>query len=504
MLVVIKASRGIKKEKLLLKKIMENSKELVKQKTEKEKAFSSINLRSFLMVAGLLVAILIIAGVVSNFIPQGHFSYDEVTGAIIPGTYQKGEIKGIELWRVVTAPVRVFFSEDALTIIMICVFLLIMSGVFNIMDKTGGVKALIAKITKTFANKKTLAVLIIMLFFMLFGSFFGMYEELITLLPIIIIFSLSLGYDTMTGLGMGMLSACFGFAAAITNPFSVGLASDIAGVPVTEGVWLRVLFFVLVFAVLCTFMLLYIRRITKNPKKSLSFRIDREKLKNIDLEGSTQVDEKVFKAYMVFFLVQLVLLVLIASVSAISSYAIPILAVSFLIGGFASGIVASGDKKMVAKEFLNGAISMLPAIAMIAIASSIKLVLQESQIIDTIMNSVIVALEGQSKGVAIILIYILIIFLQIFISSASAKIFLIMPIVVPICEVLGISSSVVILTYCMGDGFTDMLLPTNPILLIGLSVANVSYSKWIKLKLNYHLPENLIKRLAKFAVGLKG
>ena len=190
MLVVIKASRGIKKEKLLLKKIMENSKELVKQKTEKEKAFSSINLRSFLMVAGLLVAILIIAGVVSNFIPQGHFSYDEVTGAIIPGTYQKGEIKGIELWRVVTAPVRVFFSEDALTIIMICVFLLIMSGVFNIMDKTGGVKALIAKITKTFANKKTLAVLIIMLFFMLFGSFFGMYEELITLLPIIIIFSL--------------------------------------------------------------------------------------------------------------------------------------------------------------------------------------------------------------------------------------------------------------------------------------------------------------------------
>lgn len=450
------------------------------QKTKKkEKAFSSINFRSFIVVTVLLVCIVALAGILSNFVPQGRFDYDE-NGAIIPGSYVAGEIKGIEFWRVLTAPFRVFVGSDALTIIMISVFLLIMSGVFNIMEKTGGVKALIGKITTTFASKKKLVIFIIMLFFMLFGSFFGMFEELITLLPIMIVFALSLGYDTMTGTGVCMLSACFGFAAAITNPFSVGLASEIAGTPVYQGLWLRILFFVLVFSVLCTFMFFYLRKITKDPKKSLSYEIDREKLKGIDLNGNTQVDEKAYRTYALFFSVQLIVLVLIATISAISDFAIPLLAVTFLVGGITCGLVVSSDKAKVFKDFLNGAISMLPAVFMIALASSVKLVLEESNIIATIMNSVIVALDGKSKFVAIILIYLLILFLQLFIGSASAKIFLIMPIIMPICGALGISPSVVILTYCMADGFTDMIIPTNPILLIGLSVANVSYSKWLK------------------------
>ena len=104
----------------------------------------------------------------------------------------------------------------------------------------------------------------------------------------------------------------------------------------------------------------------------------------------------------------------------------------------------------------------------------------ESGIIDTIMNYVIGLLEGKGKFIAILLIYLLILFMQFFIGSASAKIFLVMPIVLPITGVLGISPTLVILTYCMADGFTDVILPTNPVLLIGLSMANVSYWKWLK------------------------
>ena len=446
---------------------------------EKEKSFSSINLRSFLMVSGLLILILALAGVLSNFITQGSYHYTE-DGKIIPGTYVATEIRGIAFWRVITAPFRVFASEDALTIIMISVFLLVMSGVFNVMEKTGGVKALIGKITTSFANRKKVVILVTMLFFMLFGSFFGMFEELVTLLPIIIVFTLSLGYDTMTGVGICMLAACFGFSAAITNPFSVGLAAEIAGVPVYEGLWLRLLFFVLVFGVLSAFILLHIKKIVKNPKKSPTFDIDVEKLKTLSVGESQQVDGKVFKTYAIFFCVQLVVLILIASVRAISGFAIPILAVTFLIGGLTAGLIVSQNKKKVFVDFGKGALGMIPAVFMIAVASSVKLVLAESNIIDTIMHGVIVALEGKSKFVAILLIYLLILFLQIFIGSASAKIVLIMPIIMPICGVLGISPAVVILTYCMADGFTDMILPTNPVLLIGLSMANVSYGKWIK------------------------
>lgn len=130
--------------------------------------------------------------------------------------------------------------------------------------------------------------------------------------------------------------------------------------------------------------------------------------------------------------------------------------------------------------FVRGAGAMLPAVLMIALASSVKLVMVESNIIDTVMHIVLQMLVGKGKFVTILLIYALILFLQLFIGSASAKIFLVMPIVLPITTALGISPTLVILTYCMADGFTDVILPTNPVLLIGLSMANVSYWKWLK------------------------
>ena len=106
-------------------------------------------------------------------------------------------MEGIAVWRVVTAPARVFASEDGLTIIMISLFLLVMSGVFNLLDKTGGIKAFIVQIMRKLQNRQELAVCITVLIFMLFGSLFGMFEELVTLLPLIIVFMLSMQLDTM-------------------------------------------------------------------------------------------------------------------------------------------------------------------------------------------------------------------------------------------------------------------------------------------------------------------
>ena len=184
--------------------------------------------------------------------------------------------------------------------------------------------------------------------------------------------------------------------------------------------------------------------------------------------------------YSAFFVNQGVLLVAIACIREISGFAIPILAASFLISGLIAGFIVSKNFKSVMAYFLKGAAAMLPAVIMIAIASSVKLVMDESGIIDTVMYLVLNLLIGKSKFITILLIYALILFLQLFIGSASAKIFLVMPIVLPITNTLGISPSLVILTYCMADGFTDVILPTNPVLLIGLSMANVSYFKWLK------------------------
>ena len=200
----------------------------------------------------------------------------------------------------------------------------------------------------------------------------------------------------------------------------------------------------------------------------------------IDRGIDEKEQQRIFKIYAGFFAIQGALLVAIACIREISGLAIPILAASFLISGLIAGKLVCKDFKKVLGYFFSGAASMLPAVAMIALASSVKLVMVESNIIDTVMHLVLQLLVGKGKFVTILLIYCLILFLQLFIGSASAKIFLVMPIVLPITNALGISPTLVILTYCMADGFTDVILPTNPVLLIGLSMANVSYLKWLK------------------------
>ena len=189
------------------------------KKNNKEKSFSTINAKSFISVVVVLILIIALSGIMTLIIPQGAFLRDE-SGQIIPGTFSKGDVKGIAFWRVVTAPFRVFFADGGITIIMISLFLLIMSGVFNLLDKTNGLKVIMNSMVKKFSTKKKIVICVCVLFFMLFGSLFGLFEELITLLPFMIIFMLSLGFDSMTGLGVCLLAACFGFSAAITNPFS--------------------------------------------------------------------------------------------------------------------------------------------------------------------------------------------------------------------------------------------------------------------------------------------
>ena len=429
----------------------------------------------------VLCLLLALCGGLSYIIPQGSFARDEA-GVIITDTYVQKSIKGIALWRVITAPVRVFASEDAVTIIVISVFLLIMSGVFNLLEKTGGVRIFIDQIMRRLRDKNGPVICITVLIFMLFGSLFGMFEELVTLLPIIILFMLSMNMDTMTGLGACLLAACFGFSAAITNPFSVGLASQYAGVSLSEGMWLRIVFFAIIYVTVCIFLMGHLRKIEQDPRLSLTYGSDLKKKEALSLPQDTpdRDSRKIFIVFSCFFGFQALVLIVIASVRALSGLAIPLLAVSFLLGGIISGLLVCKRAGDVGRWMLQGALAMLPAIAMIALASSAKLVMSESGIIDTIMHFVLELLMGKSKFLAILLIYGLILFLQIFIGSASAKIVLVMPLVMPIATALGISPSLIILTYCFADGFTDVIMPTNPVLLIGLSMADISYWKWVK------------------------
>ena len=153
---------------------MESTKDNQLNTAEEDRPFSNIGRKSFFMVVGLLLAIITLSGILTYLIPQGQYVRDEA-GMIINGTYTAGEVQGLPIWRILTAPFRVFVSSDALTIIMISVFLLVMSGVFNLLEKTEGMRVIIGKTVSRFSDSKRIVVFVVAFVFMAVGSFFGMF-----------------------------------------------------------------------------------------------------------------------------------------------------------------------------------------------------------------------------------------------------------------------------------------------------------------------------------------
>jgi uncharacterized ion transporter superfamily protein YfcC len=320
---------------------------------------------------------------------------------------------------------------------------------------------------------------------MVFGSFFGIFEESVALLPIMIMLSLSLGFDTMVGISICLLAAGFGFASALTNPFSVGIASTIAGVSLLSGFLFRLGVFGIMYFLLTFFVVKYARKIELDPTKSITYTEDQAKVKNFDLfkEIDYPNENLIFKSYLIMFVSVLGIIVILSVlelIDVLSISAIPFIALAFLIGGLVSGTMITGKFMTAFKMFLKGVLSVLPAVLMILMAASVKYIISEGKVIDSILYYLANVLTGQGPIVGILMIYALVLVLQFFIGSASAKAYLIMPLLVPLVSLIGISKELSILAFVFGDGYTNVIFPTNAVLLIGLSIASVSYQKWFR------------------------
>lgn len=439
-----------------------------------EEKILKINKRSFITVCIILVILMIFSYVMSFIIPQGKY---------IDGVYVPLENQTMSFFKFLFSPILVLGSDSGITLIVVSLFILIIGGSFNIIDKTGGIKAIISYLIVKFKNRRYLLMYLIILFFMLFGSLFGIFEESITLLPVIILLALGMGWDTFTGLTMCLMAAGFGFSSAITNPFSVGLASKEMGINILDGIWFRILIFLLMYIILCVFITHHVKKIEKNPSSSITYESDEEKRKNLNFDNNFgSIDKKVLKAYSIFFIVILAIIILSSALPIIQELgiSIPIIAFTFLIGSFATCLSLNYKFKDTCKMFMSGLISIAPAVIMILLAGSIKYILDEGYIMDSIIYKLIESLKGHSPITGILFIYLIILIIQFFIGSASAKVILIIPIITILAKNLEISNNIALLAFIFGDGYTDLIYPTNPVLLISLGISSFSYIKWIK------------------------
>lgn len=402
---------------------------------------------------------------------------------IVPG----GEIS---FWKWILSPVLVLGAEDNVSLIAVLVFLLVIGGVFNCLEKCGLMKYMLDKITYRFGKERYKLLAFVTLFFMALGSFIGSYEECVPLVPIVVALAIRLGFDALVGMGMSLLAIGCGFAAGVCNPFTVGVAQELAGLPMFSGMWFRVLGFALVYGLLVMFLFTYAKRIEK--PLDLNF-----------TESGFVANSKMDKGLVCFAVLMVTGIGVVLSsvfVAALQDYTMIIVAVTFLAAGIVSSLVSGMGKKL-GGSFWHGLVSVLPAVLMILMANSIKYTLVEGNILDTILQAAVATASTLPRWAVILFIYLIVLVMNFFIASGSAKAFLLMPLIVPVAEVFGISAQLCVVAYAFGDGFSNVFYPTNPVLLISLGLAGVDYGKWVKWSLPFQIL-NLVLTSGLLMLGL--
>ncbi|HRX08783.1 MAG TPA: hypothetical protein P5559_06445, partial [Candidatus Limiplasma sp.] len=401
------------------------------------------------------------------------------------------DVAKLPVYRWFTAPVEVLFSADGAVVMVIIFFLLAVSMAFSLLEKSSIMMLFISSVVKRFGGRKYLLMAIIVLVFMLMGAVLGTFEENIALVPIILALAYCLGWDSLVGLGMSMLASCFGFTAAITNPFSIAITQKLANLPLYSGSGYRIIIFAVYFVVLFWFLYRYARKIEKDPTKSKVYGDDaalREKysdtgsLEKVLADKTPQEYAKLKKAsiaFGIFLGLMLVLFVSASFVSILSDLMLPILGILLLAGGIIASGMAGIPSKRRLKIIGSAAAGIAPGIVLILMAMSVKFIISNGGILDTILYQAAGAIESTSPFVAILLIYVFILVLELFVGSSSAKAFLVMPIIAPLANMFHFAQTSV-LAFSFGDGFSNMIYPTNPVLLICLGLTVVTYPKWMK------------------------
>ena len=414
---------------------------------KKENTGINISVKSFITAIVVIFALMVLTYGLTFIIPGG----------------------GIPFWKWALSPILVLGAEGNVSLIAVIVFLLVIGGVFNCLDKCGLMQYMLDTITDKFGKDRYKLLALITLFFMTMGSMIGSFEEAVPMVPIVVALAIRLGWDSLVGLGMSILAIGCGFSAGVCNPFTVGVAQELAGLPMFSGIWFRLIGFVLVYILLLAFLYFYAKRIEKP--------IDMEEFKH-----SFVYDEKMAKGLKLFAGIMCggILLVLSSVVlTFLQDITMIIVAVTFLLAGIIA-VAATGRGGNIPKTFFNGVGSVFAAVFMILMANSIKYTMVEGNILDPILQGMVNTAATLPGWTVILFIYMIVLVMNFFIASGSAKAFLLMPLIIPIAETFGISAQLCIVAFAFGDGFSNVLYPTNPVLLISLGLADVDYGKWFK------------------------
>ena len=439
----------------------------------------------------VIFGIIVLAAVLTWVVPPGAFARTEIEvegvgtrEVVVPGSYERvergGEGVGARLVHTVAmvfqAPIRGFVDPDAAPIIA---FVLLVGGAFAVLAKTGAIDAALRRVVAAAGRSRTLDAVLIPLFMALFslaGAVFGMSEETIPFVLVFVPLALALGYDSVVGAAIPFLGSAAGFAAAFLNPFTVGVAQGIAGVALFSGAGFRIGLWVVVTATVTAFVMWHARRVRRDPALSPVREADAARAQAASVEGGGTFTARHGAVLAAFGLgiVALVVGVLTAGWYIVEIAALFVALAAVL--GAAGGLGANDT----ARAFMEGVRDLAPTALVIGLARGILVVLEDGQVVDTILYALASGLGGAGATVAACAMFGVQTAINFFVPSGSGQAALTMPLMAPLADLVGVSRQTAVLAFQMGDGFTNMIIPTSAVLLGVLSLSGIPWPTWAR------------------------
>ena len=403
----------------------------------------------------LVAALIVLCAVATWFVPGGQYVTAE-DGSV---TYESVDAVP-QTWQVFSAVYHGFVKQAG-----IIVFILVVGGAFWLLNATGAVSAGISRFITAVGRRDAWVLAALTVLFSLGGAVFGMSEETIPFVGIVVPLVVSMGYDALMGMLVVYVAANIGFSAAFLNPFTVGIAQEMAGLPLFSGMGYRFCCWALLTALTVGAVLLYAKRSKKTPAR----------------ETSTAETAAPPTRRQVWILIVLGLTVaaLVWGVTRHQWY-LPEITALFLAMGILCGLIAGFPAGRIVDELLAGAKDILSAALVVGVASGIIVILQDGHIIDSILHAMQEGLDGTGPLASLGAMYGIQAVINFLIPSATAKAAITIPIMAPFSDMVGVARQAMVLAFQFGDGFTNMLTPTSGVLMASLAMARIPYGRWLR------------------------
>lgn len=441
----------------------------------------------------IIFVLMIIVAIMTWLIPSGVFETTEVNGreVTVAGTYQQidkvsvdaetgGEVdlrQGVNA--VLEAPIAGIIGAAE-----VIGFVLIVGGAIQIISATGAIDAGMRRVVRRFKKKDILVIPIAMLLFALGGSTFGMAEETLPFFAIFLPIMIAMGFDSITAFMVVFIGARAGYIASTVNPFSVLIAQGVIGITGNPQLWLRLVMFVVLVSVSIVWVVLYARKVRKNPEKSLTFQDDKAKRGEL---GSVADDVPFTTAQKWILVVFLLGMALIVWGLVSQGWYMGELSAVFLAMGLISGVIARFSQQKIAEEFVTGLKDFVFSAVVIGLAKGVLVIASDGMIIDTILNGLATGLAGVAPAIYAAILYLVENLLSILVPSSSSLAALTMPIFGPLTELMGLNPEGAVTALCLGAPMMTIMCPTSAILVAGLAVCKVSLEQWWKTCWKYWL-----------------